>query len=480
MENNSGFPKRFKLISFYKEEWETSKKILLQLQKMCTKPKVSIEEKFQKLSSVIQIFEHKHRFNQFNAEDIINLNTKKCIGLENAIKDYFKNNIEIFYSQILSFIIEQALLLPERAKNKYGEQTLPLMVSNKEMKEEIPKKLILSILSNDFFCNHKDFVSQLNLEQKELTHLEEWCNVDWYWLYSFENNVSINRINCFLAYFDFAHNIFQLKNNNYFEKNVIVERIIFKRDKIINHLSKCENKFEEKDINIHIKAMDSPEIEKQSIVDFANMDFQTGQIIPSATQEEILFSTRPEMFVAMFICQRIYENEIIIISGANKLFEYEGYSYNFKFAKINDIVYNNNDYLNGNVLALDATMFDHYLYNNVVQDVSKFYTACNYCKNKYKNPVISTGSWGCGAFGCDRAHKFLQQLVSAKANDVQISFSTFGKQDYCDSLKEFLICIIKCKPKVKDLWKLIINFNGNTDEEFHQYLKNQLGNEFYI
>jgi hypothetical protein len=296
----TGLPKKFNLVSFYEEEWETSKKILLQLKKICTKEKTPIEEKFQKLYSTIQIFENHHRFNQFNAEDIINLQGKKCIGLEKAIEDYFKNNIDIFYSKIIPFIIEQALLLPERAKHKYREQTLPLMVSNKPMKEEIPKKLILSILSNDFFCNHKDFVSQLNLEQKQLTHLEEWCNVDWYWLYSFDNNVSVNRIKCFLAYFDFAHNIFERKNN-YFDRNVIVERIIFKRDKVINHLSKCENKFEEKDINIHIKSMDTPEIETQSIIDFANMDLQTGQIIPSATQEEILFSTRPEMYIAMII-----------------------------------------------------------------------------------------------------------------------------------------------------------------------------------
>ena len=244
----TGLPKRFNLVSFYEEEWETSKKILLQFQKFCVKEINPIEEKFQKLYSTIQIFENHHRFNQFNAEDIINLQGKKCIGLEKAIEDYFKNNIDIFYSKIIPFIIEQALLLPERAKHKYREQTLPLMVSNKPMKEEIPKKLILSILSNDFFCNHKDFVSQLNLEQKQLTHLEEWCNVDWYWLYSFDNNVSVNRIKCFLAYFDFAHNIFERKNK-YFDRNVIVERIIFKRDKIINHLSKCENKFEEKDIN---------------------------------------------------------------------------------------------------------------------------------------------------------------------------------------------------------------------------------------
>ena len=480
MEINSKFPTSFKLVSFYKEEWETSKKILLQLKKCCTNLKTPIEEKFQKLSSVIRIFESRHRYNQFNAEDIINLHGKNCIGLEKSIKSYFKNQEESFYLKMIPFIIDQAILLHERANQKYGEQTLPLMKSGIKIKEEIPKSLILSILSNDFFCNHKDFVSQLNLEQKELTHLEEWCNADWYWLYSFENNVSINRINCFLAYFDFAQKNLELKNN-YFDKNVIVERIIFDRFKIIKNLSNCKNKFEEKDINFHCKSMDEPEIETQSIVDFANMDFQTGQIIPSATQEEILFSTRPEMFIAMFICQRISENEIIIISGANKLIDYEGYSNSFKYLKINENVYNNyNDNLNENVLALDATMFDHYMNDSVVQDISKYYSACEYCKNKYKNPGISTGSWGCGAFGCDRAHKFLQQIICAKANNVKLSFSAFGKEAYCESLKELWKSVIKLKPKVSDLWELINNFNGDDDEEFHQYLKKELGKEFYL
>ena len=280
------FPKQFKLISFYQEEWETSKKMLLQLKKQCSNTKITSEEKFQKLCSTIQILESHNRFNQFNAEDIINLHGKKCVGLEKSIKSYFKNNIEHFYCKIIPFIIDQALLLPERAKNKYGGQTLPLMITGKQMKEEIPKKLILSILSNDFFCNHKDFISQLDLEQKKMTHLEEWCNVDWYWLYSFENDVSVNRLNCFLGYFDFAYVVFET-NNNYFEKNVLVERIIFNREKIVNCLSNCEKKISENDINIHCNSMDNPEIETQSIVDFANMDFQTGQIIPSATQEEI-------------------------------------------------------------------------------------------------------------------------------------------------------------------------------------------------
>ena len=214
----------------------------------------------------------------------------------------------------------------------------------------------------------------------------------------------------------------------------------------------------------------------QSIIDFANMDFQTGQIIPSATQEEILFSIRPEMYIAMFICQRIYQNEIIVISNVNRLFDYEGYSSSFKFIKIVD----NIDGLNDNVLALDSTMFDHYLMNNVIQDISKFYTGCNFCKKNYQNPCISTGSWGCGAFGCDRAHKFLQQILCAKVNNVKLSFSTFGNEVYCNSLKQLFNSVIKYKPKVSDLWKLIINFKGNNDEDFHKYLKQELGDEFYM
>ena len=60
------------------------------------------------------------------------------------------------------------------------------------------------------------------------------------------------------------------------------------------------------------------------------------------------------------------------------------------------------------------------------------------------------------------------------------SFSTFGKEDYCNSLKQLLNSVIKYTPKVSDLWELLINFRGNSDEEFHKYLKQQLGNEFYI
>ena len=72
----------------------------------------------------------------------------------------------------------------------------------------------------------------------------------------------------------------------------------------------------------------------------------------------------------------------------------------------------------------------------MLQDFSKFYIACEYCSKKYGNSGISTGSWGCGAFWCDKAHKFLQQLVSAKCNNIKLSYSTFGDNNYKSKLEK--------------------------------------------
>ena len=218
---------KFKLISFYKEEWDNSKKLLLKLKEDCQNNDISFEEKFQKLSTIIQIFEKQNGDEDYNNKYLKN----NCINLKEAIKYYFgEEKEEKFYKDLLIFIIEQALLLEERAKNKMGEQTLPLMPSGKAMKESIPKILFLSIISNNFFCNHKDVINQLNEEEQKMTKINEWNIVNWYKLYNINNRVesfvATQRIICLIAFFDFAKRILQSKNN-YFDKDIIIERIIF-------------------------------------------------------------------------------------------------------------------------------------------------------------------------------------------------------------------------------------------------------------
>jgi hypothetical protein len=51
-------------------------------------------------------------------------------------------------------------------------------------------------------------------------------------------------------------------------------------------------------------------------VDFANKYLHIHQIIPSCTQEEVMFSVRPECYLGIIICDVMLDHEAIIISGA--------------------------------------------------------------------------------------------------------------------------------------------------------------------
>ena len=189
--NDNQNKKRFKLISYYKSQWETAKKILLDLKSKIINTNYSLSEKFQSLYLIIQNFQIQNRTSQYILKDLKKLKEKKCIGLEKAIKSYFSKDESFFYAKLLPFIIDQAILIEERANEKYGEQTLPLMTASRAMKESFPKLLVLSILANNFFCNDKDYVSQLTPKEKEITTVYDWNIVDWFALYSLDNSVGI-------------------------------------------------------------------------------------------------------------------------------------------------------------------------------------------------------------------------------------------------------------------------------------------------
>jgi len=130
----SMFPTTFKLISYYEKEWSHSKQILLNLKEDCKKNDITLDEKFNKLSAINQNFQEQNRDEDYDYHYLRN----NCINLKDAIKSYFNGKEETFYTQILPFIIDQALLIEERAKNKYDGQTVPLMPAVKAIKIRIP------------------------------------------------------------------------------------------------------------------------------------------------------------------------------------------------------------------------------------------------------------------------------------------------------------------------------------------------------
>ncbi|KAI2490950.1 hypothetical protein MHU86_23609 [Fragilaria crotonensis] len=63
--------------------------------------------------------------------------------------------------------------------------------------------------------------------------------------------------------------------------------------------------------------------------------------------------------------------------------------------------------------------------------------------------LISTGKWGCGAFGGNVVHKFLQQVVAVSlcTDDRRLLYSAYGKQDEMELLERVLDAIhgVRCE-----------------------------------
>ena len=147
--------------------------------------------------------------------------------------------------------------------------------------------------------------------------------------------------------------------------------------------------------------------------------------LSSCTQEEILQVCCPEFNVGMLFIGTMMRNEVVNVTNCRRYSSYTGYGNSFTCAGplaagqtvIQDI------------LTIDACYSGHFSIPNQLRDINKAFTSFSSHANHYPSEelrCISTGKWGCGVFGGVVAHKFLQQLISARLAGVAIEFSAFG------------------------------------------------------
>ncbi len=67
-----------------------------------------------------------------------------------------------------------------------------------------------------------------------------------------------------------------------------------------------------------------------AVVDFANKQLHIGKVIPSCTQEEVMFSVRPEALLAIPVSATMGDGEVITIQGARQVCDYTGYGSAFR------------------------------------------------------------------------------------------------------------------------------------------------------
>ena len=133
-------------------------------------------------------------------------------------------------------------------------------------------------------------------------------------------------------------------------------------------------------------------------------------MIASGTQEEVLFSVRPELFVSMLVAMGggvMQKDEAVVVSGARQYSAYTGYLSTFAFGGATPALASPQQ-PPPDIVAMDCSVAGagQYTANVVVRDLNKarvaFGGTCN--------GSISTGKWGCGVFGGDIALKFILQV----------------------------------------------------------------------
>mmetsp|Transcript_952 Transcript_952/g.1817 ORF Transcript_952/g.1817 Transcript_952/m.1817 type:complete len:241 (+) Transcript_952:75-797(+) len=226
-----------------------------------------------------------------------------------------------------------------------------------------------------------------------------------------------------------------------------------------------------------------------------------------------MFSCRPALKVAMLISPCLREDEIVFMRGARPYSEYTGYLDTFRFVGDSEHLKTwvrtygkdskssapvkteltpvpDNQGLKDKksapppsrqfppeVIAIDAIVATgakyEFMQKTINRDVDKawlgFGGGFDDLKTKRSGP-ISTGMWGCGAFGGNPTLKFLQQIMAAAEVGRTLYFSTFKNRTLESQFTQLHEKLRANKVTVGQLYKAIVSYKSTlgTASFFHR------------
>ncbi|KAJ3411796.1 hypothetical protein HDV05_001695 [Chytridiales sp. JEL 0842] len=264
---------------------------------------------------------------------------------------------------------------------------------------------ILCLLANAFFLNVSSHPQAGNI------HLGHW-----YFTLASEG---IERLKCLLAYFYQCYVSHQSGPNdvNLNDRKVCFERIVYNIDEAMSKAETDQRRIMSPNTQVVVTPDRMESSCSDAFVDFANKDIHIHKVIPSCTQEEVLFSVVPECYLAILLFPRLEPNEVALIHNVARVCDYTGYLDTFKFERILETQQLQT------IIVIDATHTKHFQSGMVTRDISKAFMGFSSCL-KSSCLSIATGHWGCGVFGGNKYHKFLQQILA-----FAMATSTFSKSD---------------------------------------------------
>lgn len=214
---------------------------------------------------------------------------------------------------------------------------------------------------------------------------------------------------------------------------------------------------------VHVRYAGIETCPNSTHVDFANKKIGGGVLDGGCVQEEILFSTCPELILARLFCEEMKDNESIEIHNYYKYSKISGYAF--------DIKYDSPSFEGPkSMLAIDAIDYrfmspiKQYSFEHKMRELKKAFVGFE------GNKRIATGQWGCGAFMGDKELKAIIQIIAASEANCTLIYNIIDDDIFAHRL-ELLIKYIS-DMRVSELYAILLSTNGNIFNEIKKDLPN--------
>ncbi|KAJ3327949.1 hypothetical protein HDU76_010848 [Blyttiomyces sp. JEL0837] len=399
-----------------------------------------------------------------------------------------------FDRDLLPFIVQKArnkdILKSVTLKNVDNGGDRPRLVQGKSGQITLTSAQVLCIMSNAFFLNlhlPENFTSSKSdkIGNLDLTHL--------YTTYDFV--LGTEKIVCWLAYF---YVCLMDEKGNVGDRSITYVRVKYDiglpSDDELGQVKVAPSK----SLNFTTGSMTDLELlvpsststsstslststkDQTALVDFANKRIHVQRVLPSCTQEEIVFLVCPEAYIGMLIFETLEDNEIAAITNLRMVTKYTGFGDSFEFKGITLSSSSSSTLPGCSMLLMDATYQGHFQPSIVVRDICKAYHGFKTMLELNCN-AIATGAWGCGFFGGQKEHKMLQQVVAfsfarravgGKDNAV-LHYSVYGARESRDLYEKWFRRIDGMGWSVLDLYRLValLKEDESIEEQVETWLK---------
>lgn len=211
---------------------------------------------------------------------------------------------------LLPFIVEQALLLP-----RLLQRPIPILKKGDSKTIFLTRQVCLSLIANAFLCTFPAH------------HLKEMPDFNFFRLFNDANlersSSKREKLMCVINYFHIMGT--QARNGSFlnqiisFERRYVAKRVSWDTCKYPLCRATVEPTKKIEEANNMLQ------------VDFADRMVGGGVLNDGCLMEEIRFITCTELLVARLFTQSLSKDEVLVVTGAEKYSQYDGYSNDFRF-----------------------------------------------------------------------------------------------------------------------------------------------------